>query len=204
MADRESTRFRIIKEARRLFSAQGFKATTVAEIESAAGLSPGSGAMYAHFSSKEEVLAAAIEDYADTADMGYSLFDLVNVGDLRSELTLFVRGALVQIEEGRELIWILLRESEQFPDLLTHVRERINRRASAWIAGWLREKVKEGKLEDHDCEAVAMIGLGAIAAFWLRNCLFPKSARAIDEERFVQAWVDLMMRLAPPALAKES
>ena len=196
MADRD-TRSRIIREARRLFADQGFKATTVAEIEAAAGLSPGSGAMYAHFASKEEVLAAAVEDYARVTDVGYSVFDLADLGDLRSELTIFVRGALVQIEEGRDLAWILLREAEQFPDLLEHVRERINQRAAAWIAGWLREKVKEGKLEDHDCEAVGLIGLGSIVAFWLRGRIFPQARSAIDEDRFVTAWVDLMLRLAP-------
>src|SRR2546429_239307 len=56
MAARETTRYRILREAARLFAGKGFKGTTVAEIEAAAGLSPGSGALYAHFGTKEDVL----------------------------------------------------------------------------------------------------------------------------------------------------
>src|SRR5690349_15648193 len=56
-----STRDQIIESAMRLFSRQGYRATTVAQIEEAAGLSPGSGGMYRHFPSKQAVLEATIE-----------------------------------------------------------------------------------------------------------------------------------------------
>lgn len=38
-----STRERILTEAMRLFGEKGYEATTIAEIEAAAGLTPGSG-----------------------------------------------------------------------------------------------------------------------------------------------------------------
>ncbi|MGH9208726.1 MAG: TetR/AcrR family transcriptional regulator, partial [Acidimicrobiales bacterium] len=40
------TRERLVTEAMRLFGEQGYKATSVAQIEAAAGLAPGSGALY--------------------------------------------------------------------------------------------------------------------------------------------------------------
>ena len=40
-----------------LFARQGFRGTSVGEIEAAAGLSPRSGALYKHFASKRDVLA---------------------------------------------------------------------------------------------------------------------------------------------------
>ena len=52
-----STRQRLVAEAMRLFGEQGYAATTVAEIEAAAGLSPGSGSLYRHFPSKQALLA---------------------------------------------------------------------------------------------------------------------------------------------------
>ena len=52
----------------RLFAAQGFRGTTVGEIEAAAGLAPRAGGLYKHFRSKEEVLEAGIDRHlAETA-----------------------------------------------------------------------------------------------------------------------------------------
>src|SRR5215469_16731566 len=49
---------RIIKEASRLFRERGFENVSVGEVMKAAGLTH--GAFYAHFSSKEELQAAAV------------------------------------------------------------------------------------------------------------------------------------------------
>src|SRR5581483_10309218 len=59
----KSTRERIVAEALRLFAERGYAATSVAEIEAAAGLSPGAGGLYRHFRSKEEVLAAGVREH---------------------------------------------------------------------------------------------------------------------------------------------
>lgn len=45
----------------RLFGEQGYAATSVAQIEAAAGLSPGAGGLYAHFRSKDALLRAGLE-----------------------------------------------------------------------------------------------------------------------------------------------
>jgi TetR/AcrR family transcriptional repressor of nem operon len=51
---------RIVKEASRLFRKRGFKDVTVAEVMKGAGLTH--GAFYSHFSSKEELMAAAVDE----------------------------------------------------------------------------------------------------------------------------------------------
>lgn len=48
-----STKERLVTEAMRLFGEQGYKATSVAQIEKAAGLTPGSGGLYHHFKSRK-------------------------------------------------------------------------------------------------------------------------------------------------------
>ena len=50
-----STRDRIVKEASRLFAAQGIKATTVAQIETAVGLRKGSGGVHRYFATKSDL-----------------------------------------------------------------------------------------------------------------------------------------------------
>ncbi len=44
-----------------MFGEQGYAATSVAQIEAAAGLSPGSGCLYKHLRSKEALLADGLD-----------------------------------------------------------------------------------------------------------------------------------------------
>lgn len=53
-------RDRILHAAMDLFGRQGFRATTIAEIEEAAGLSPGAGGIYRHFASQRALLEAGL------------------------------------------------------------------------------------------------------------------------------------------------
>ena len=47
-----STRERLLEAAITLFAHQGYEATSIADIQRACGLAPGSGALYKHFSCK--------------------------------------------------------------------------------------------------------------------------------------------------------
>src|SRR5580658_4701183 len=49
-----SGRDRLLAAALELFAANGYAATSVADIQRASGLAPGSGALYKHFGSKRE------------------------------------------------------------------------------------------------------------------------------------------------------
>ena len=55
-----STRQRIIDAAIELFGERGYKGSAISAIEERAGLSPGAGGLYRHFSSKRELLEAAL------------------------------------------------------------------------------------------------------------------------------------------------
>jgi AcrR family transcriptional regulator len=169
----------------------------VANIEAASGLKPGSGALFSHFPTKEAVLEAAIEEHAATAEQGRSLFELARLGDLRSELTVFARGSLMMLDNERDLVRLLLKEADQFPQLRPLLEQRVLQPSTSWLGGWLRGKVKAGELDDHDGEAVAVIAIGSLVAWWLRGVLGGESGRSVDEDRFVAAWVDLLLRLAP-------
>lgn len=199
MARGTETRSRILREALHLFAEQGFKGTTVADIEAAAGLSPGSGALFAHFPSKEAVLERAVDELVSVNQRGQSLFDLARIGDLRSELTVFARAWLMGMDNNRDLVRVWLKESDRFPRLRVVMEREVNEPAVTWVAGYLRGKVKDGELEDHDCEAVATIAGGALTAWWIWAQTAGEVPPSIDEDRFVYGWVDLLMRLAPPA-----
>jgi AcrR family transcriptional regulator len=189
------TRERISTNALRLFAERGFKGTPVTEIEAAAGLAPGSGGLYTHFKTKEEVLAAAIDHSVQLAETGYSVMPLIPLGDLRAELTLVVRGSLLVMNTWRDLIRVLLREGEQFPEILAQAREQLFERANRWFADWLATKADTGEVADVDFEILAVLFLGAITQYWITSSLLGGPALAIDEDRFVAGWVEALLAI---------
>src|SRR3984893_13687944 len=69
---KERTRQRLLDEAQRLFRERGYAATSLEQIAEAAEVTK--GAIYGHFSSKEDLLLSAIEA-APTPDYGALLND---------------------------------------------------------------------------------------------------------------------------------
>src|SRR2546426_10131943 len=104
------TRERIVTEAMRLFSTKGFEATSVSQIEAAAGLSPGSGALYRHFPSKEALLDAGIDRQLDRRSAMHDIRALfAGLDDLHAELTVLGRYLLTVIDQELELLQIAAR-----------------------------------------------------------------------------------------------
>lgn len=79
------------------------------------------------------------------------------------------------------------------------MEREVHRPAASWLADWLGAKVKAGELEQHNCEAVGLIAVGAITSWWLWRETAGEERPTIDEDRIVDAFVDLFMRLAPPS-----
>jgi AcrR family transcriptional regulator len=181
------TRERIISEALRLFAERGYRATTVGDIEAAAGLQPRRGSLYKHFKSKEEVLRAALERHTRRVAALDSVADLLPAADADAEFGLLVRWGLRELGRERELIRIVVRESDQFPE----VREYRNRFAEVTyrgMAAWLRRHVESGDLpEDTDTDALSAILLGAVVNYRVEESLFGGPPLGLDEERFARA-----------------
>jgi AcrR family transcriptional regulator len=87
------TRQRLLDEAERLFRERGYAATSLEQIAEAADVTK--GAIYGHFSSKEDLLLSAIEA-APTADFGAALYDRSR--PLRERLAEF--GRLMATDES--------------------------------------------------------------------------------------------------------
>ena len=86
------TRERVLAEAQRLFRERGYAATSLEQIAEAADVTK--GAIYGHFSSKEDLLLSAIEA-APTRDYGAVLNDQAR--PLRERLAEF--GAAMAVDE---------------------------------------------------------------------------------------------------------
>ncbi|WP_199748057.1 TetR/AcrR family transcriptional regulator [Actinomadura sp. WAC 06369] len=194
-----STRERIVAESLRLFADRGYAATSVAEIEAAAGLSPGAGGLYRHFRSKEEVLSSAIREHIERTRKQIS--DVLAESDsykgrpLEVRLRMTCQAGLAKMREEQDLIRVLFRDLDQFPNLVAEMREGIVNPLYDGIATWLSEQ-PEYAGADEDWPAIASILGGAVVNYWLANESMYEPPTRIDERRFVESWARLGMGLA--------
>ncbi|GAA2307096.1 TetR/AcrR family transcriptional regulator [Actinomadura luteofluorescens] len=185
-------------ESLRLFADRGYAATSVAEIEAAAGLSPGAGGLYRHFRSKEEVLSSAIREHIERTRRQIS--DVLTQSTafeerpLETRLRMTCQAGLAKMREEQDLIRVLFRDLDQFPNLVAEMREGIVNPLYDGIATWLAAQ-PEFEGFDEDWPAVASILGGAVVNYWLANEAMYEPPTRIDEKRFVESWARLGLGL---------
>jgi AcrR family transcriptional regulator len=190
------TRERVLTAAMRLFGSQGYAATTIAQIESAAGLRPGSGGMYRHFSSKRDVLAEGVR-----AQLGARSDLLAFIADpdalaslpLKNRLEAVAHAALARLRAERDLNRIILRDLDDFPDLLDLVRTTEMQRIQSLLAGWLRAQATPST--ELDWNATAVVLMGSVSHFWLLGDAMGTHPSGLDDDQFVEALADLVAGL---------
>lgn len=184
------TRERILEAALELFAEQGYEATPTAQIEEAAGLSPGSGALYKHFRSKQQLLDVALALRMQEIDALPERLDLGPLGDLRSEMSLIARWGLVELERERSLALVVMKEGHRIPGFVDAFRDAIVRRGHALSVEVLRRYSASHRTEFRDLEATATVLGSSIVGFALQGFIVGRNFVDVDEERFASAWVD--------------
>jgi AcrR family transcriptional regulator len=185
-----STRERILDAAMQLFGQQGFKATSIVQIEKAAGLSEGSGGIYHHFRTKHALLEAGIERHlarlTALRDIQRILTDL---GDLTAELTVLGRYALAELDSEADLLRIVLAEARTQPALLDAAVEQLVAATYTGFASWLQRRAG---LTAERADALAAVGLGALFSSRLLRLLLGRDPIGIPDEVFIATWVDML------------
>jgi AcrR family transcriptional regulator len=181
----------------RLFAERGYRGTSVGEIERAAGLAPRSGALYQHFTSKEDVLEKAIERHLEAIDDLGSALEMLPLGDLRAELTLLARWNLASLDRRAPLTRFVYREGDQLPaELREKLYDRLVERPYFQIVSWLRGRVKEAGAEEPDLHALALIMVEPMSSYRSLQQLFGRVPGGFDDERFIETWVDVCLTYA--------
>jgi AcrR family transcriptional regulator len=194
----QPTRERILDSALRLFAAQGYEATSVGEIETAAGLVPRSGGLYKHFASKRALIDAALAERFGKLDAIDEQVELMPLGDLRSEVTMLAHLALDELEGERELCRLVMKEGDRFPELADAFHAGIVDRGHRIAAGWLSSRAKALGRSVPDVDATAQVMTGALVAYVLEETIFGERNKRIGRERLIAAWTELVMsRLEP-------
>lgn len=182
---------------RACFAAKGFAGTTIADIEEAAGYTPRSGGVYRHFRSKVEILEAVIDsEMADNAKAITGIPDPADGGDDPvAALEAAARRGLAQLDRQADLIRIVFRDLDRFDDLLARVRRDLIDATYRDFADRLVAAGIPRSRPDIDVEAVAVLAIGPVVDFKVKQHLLGGTPLGLEEERFVHAWAHLFATL---------
>lgn len=190
-----STRRRVLAHAMRLFGEQGYAATTIAQIESAAGLRPGSGGLYRHFASKQELLETGIREQISAQPALLSFItDPVALASkpLSDRLRIVAKAALARLDAERDLNRIVLRDLADFPDLLRLVRADEMKAIGSMFTKWLATTGPDPAPSTVDWEALAAVVMGSLSHYWVLADSMGTHPSDVDEDRYIAALVDLV------------
>ncbi len=189
-----STRDRIVKEASRLFAAQGIKATTVAQIETAVGLRKGSGGVHRYFATKsdlvEEVFARQLGRGREILAEAEAL-PVPDPANLIPYVTALGTKILRDAEHGREVSLILLRDAAAIPELAR--KHLLDNDAVAYgaMANALRAQMNADQLEAFDPDALAFLFVGSLLYFKMTDWLTGETKLGLTDDRLLRTWVNV-------------
>ncbi len=188
-----------IREAAvRLFSEQGYDATSIRDIAREVGLLPGS--LYAHITSKEQLLLEIIEDGVEEFLSAATGAD--SVGPAPQRLRQAIAAHLEVIASARDRTGVVF---HQWRSLTGEDRRRVLRKRAAYeqhFVDVLDAGVLEGSFHAHlDTRFAVLVILGALN--WAPEWFSPTGDRTADE--IADRFSDLLLgglgvpgRVAPP------
>lgn len=156
------TRERLIDAAAEVFESKGYEGATVAEIASKAGLT--TGAIYAHYTGKAELLVDAIREHGERATA--AIFDSGSVSGSRTILEVLAGRLLLRGDADSKLLMEAVLASRRDPDLNTVVADALSDNVE-FMRTLLIAGQDSGELaDDVDAAAAAhfmlMVGLGSM------------------------------------------
>ena len=186
---RVPTRERFIQEATRLFAERGYATTSVADIQVACGLTGGSGALYKHFSSKRALLEAVVRRHLETLTSGSHDVATSPPQDPRAFLRVVGVSVLRGIERDRNLMRIIFRDLDAFPQLLDEIWEGVLDNLYRGLSEWIERERSSGRVDVDDPAATASVLLASLTYYQILDSLIGRVPGAIERERYIDAWV---------------
>lgn len=186
----QETRQRILGAARRVFARQGFSEGTVDRIAAEAGVSM--GALYHHFSGKEELFRDVLAEHIEAGRI--ELGALRGATSFRDAIERFVRFWVDHLTHDDDLDGFFLEfwaQAAREP-WAQEAMAGFFREARAMVADGLRAAQDAGFVRDDlDVETAALLVLAAMEGVAVFRAIDPA---AVDFERITRPWVDLIER----------
>jgi len=186
----QTARDRFVTEAARLFAEQGYAATSVADIQLACGLTGGSGALYKHFRSKRALLEAVIDTHITTMRESSRSFADRLPGDLAGDLWLIARTVWAGMERDRQVLRVMLRDLDDFPDVLAAIWGEVRADVYDEFTRWLTTQSERGAVCVTDPAATAAVLLASLTYYPILHTLIDRTPGDLDAERFCAAWLE--------------
>ncbi len=190
-----ATRDRILAEATRLFAERGIKATTVADIEGAAGLRRGSGGVHRYFPTKHDLVWGVLEAQLTRARR---VFDDAREWEPPTPETIpeflaqLGRYMLTNADDNREVALIMLREAHNLPPGVLAAHEAGNLDlAYTTTAAAIRARQESAGVTDLDADAVAFLVVAPLIYFRLIEWATGGKILDLDDDRLLATWVDI-------------
>nr|WBU15387.1 nucleoid occlusion factor SlmA [uncultured bacterium] len=163
------TRKHILDVSLRLFSERGFARTSIRDIARDVGITD--AAIYYHFSSKQELLEALLEERGFTASIQQleqgSAADL----PLLECLQHMARGAITLMEENRDFVRLIVMEGLAGDETTAEQYRRLMDRWEAALTAVLERYQSRGELGGRDAAVVARSLIYVILAAFLDTLL---------------------------------
>jgi AcrR family transcriptional regulator len=186
-----STRDRLLDAALALFASQGYASTSVADIQQACGLSPGSGALYKHFPSKKALLQEATQRHVEQIGAMRDEYDRTRPSDTKSALRQGAEQIWASIDNNSQLLRVMFREPEALDDMIDELWEAVAANAYQRTARALSAAKDAGVSQVEDPEATGTVLVAALAYLPILQLLIQRTPGKLDADRFREAWLRL-------------
>lgn len=182
-----------------LFASRGYQATTVGEIEAAAGFTARGGTLYKHFPSKQALLEAAVDQQVAEVRQGRAIADLLPLGDLRAETVLVFRYLFAELTRYRTITALVEKEGASTDPLSERFWNEIAEPGYRLTAEILDRQLNKAGHGKWDAEALAVLLVGAAVNIRRAEWTFGQLALDVDEERLILTIAGILEALAAAA-----
>lgn len=184
-----------------LFARQGYASTSIADIQQACGLSPGSGALYKHFPSKKTLLQEATRRQVEQMRAMHDKYNRTRPTDIQAALRQAVEQIWAGINNDARLFRVMFREPEALDGMVDELWEAVATNAYQRAGRALSAAKDAGVSQADDPEATATVLVAALAYLPITQMLIGRTPANIDADRFREAWLRLahgVFNGAPP------
>ena len=186
-----STRDRLLDAAIALFARQGYASTSVADIQQACGLSPGSGALYKHFPSKKALLQEATRRHVEQIGAMRDEYDRTRPSDTKSALRQGAEQIWASFDNNAQLLRVMFREPEALDEMIDDLWSAVAATAYQRTARALSAAKDAGVSQVEDPEATSTVLVAALAYLPIVQMLIRRTPGKLDADRFREAWLRL-------------
>jgi AcrR family transcriptional regulator len=185
---RVNTKDRIIEAAFKLFVELGYQKTSIARLETEAGLVPRAGAFYRHFDSKQALVFEVAKAYVSETPEDFGLDRLSDFKDTRAELV----AIALKYEEAmiRQKPFARLIEEIRLLDFGANLQDELNTDMMVGLVAWARAKSATKGLSEKQISALIINVLGGWL-FYLSQIQRGASVELLDRDTMLNEWATL-------------